>query len=416
MREDIAVRHRITGECHLTMDLVTLLDTLPAGEACTPLLVDLAARCEAVGYFEPAVLVYDRCLHTGLEDDERQVMYARLSAACHAAAVVATDDDVRRRHVHDGLYAATAALDPNGAQQPQAMCTALAHRAVLLAQIGHHEAALIDARQARVLALREGMQREQVIAAVGEVIARWNSTLDTTVLLLISEIHALGDDLDIDELIRPATQIEVDVLWTLDRHDEARAALQRSNERLHDLLLQRRDDAVDDLHAAIDALRAAVEIDTDPLTGLPTTAHLDTWLPEVLADDAVVCVAALDVDGFAAVNRDYGTELADGVLQELAGLLERVCRRGDAVTRAGGDEFVIVLRGASPNDARVVLERIRQLIATRSFVGLPADFHLSVSIGATVGSGAENAELLQMVAMEAMRQAKASGGDRVSVR
>ena len=416
MGEDIAVRHTCVGEGYVTMDLVTLLDTLPAGDACTSLLVELAGRCEAVGYFEPALLVYDRCLHTCIPDDERQLIHARLAAACHAAAAVATDDEGRRRLVHDGLYAATAALDPKGPQLPQPMCTALAHRAVLLALIGHNESALIDARQARALALQHGMRREQVVAAIGEVMARWNSTLDTTVLLLIGEIHALGGRLGIDELIHPVTQIEVDVLWTLDRHEEARAALQRSNERLHDQLLHRRDDAMDDVHAAIDALRAAVEVDTDPLTGLPTVAHLESWLPEVLADDIVVCVAALDVDAFSFVNREFGREMADGVLQELAGLLERVCRRGDAVTRVGADEFVVVLRGASPNDARVVLERIRQLIATRSFVGLPADFHLSVSIGATVGSGAENAALLRTIAIDAMRDAKASGGDRISIR
>lgn len=416
MREDIADRHSISTESHLLAELVALLDVLPAGGDFSVALIELAEHCEHTGHLGAALLVYDRCLHTNLSDAQRQAVYAKLTAGYHAAAAVATDEEARRRHIHDGLYAATAALDPIGAGEPRSTCVALAHRSVLLAQIGHHEAALVDARRARAIAMQHGMHREQVVAAVGEVIARWNSTLDTTVLLLISEIYAIGDQLGIDEIIRPVTQIEVDVLWTLDRHDEARVALQRSNERLHDQLLRRHSGDVDDVHAAIDSLRAVIEVDTDALTGLPTAAHLARWLPEVLADDVVVCVAALDVDEFSGVNREFGSDAADGVLQELAGLLERVCRRGDAVTRVGADEFVMVLRDASPGDARVVLERIRQLVATRTFVGLPVDFHISASIGATVGGGEASAELLMQIANDAMRHAKAAGGDRITFR
>ena len=105
------------------------------------------------------------------------------------------------------------------------------------------------------------------------------------------------------------------------------------------------------------------------------------------------------------------------MLQEVAEVLERVCRRGDSVMRVGGDEFVMVLRDASPGDARVVFERVRQLIAARSWSALPADVHLSASVGVTVGSGAiELRTRCWRSANEAMRQAKAAGGDRISFR
>jgi diguanylate cyclase (GGDEF)-like protein len=84
--------------------------------------------------------------------------------------------------------------------------------------------------------------------------------------------------------------------------------------------------------------------------------------------------------------------------------------------RVGDDEFVIVLRDVSAGDARIVFERVRQLIAARSWSALPADAHLTASVGVTVGSGAINSTTLLASANEALRRAKAAGGDRISFR
>lgn len=416
MSDDIAIRTLPLSDARLLAEVMPVLEQLPADPSVHSVLHDLARLCERSGFIESSLILYDRCLRFCPGDDELQTTYANLTAACHAAAAIETDLQRRNRHLHDGLYAATAALDPEGSQQVGPTCIALAHRSVLLAEVGHYESALNDARRARALAVEHNMRREQVVAAIGEVIARWNATLDTTVLMLIGEINVLAEDLDVHDLMRPVTNIEVDALWTLDRCDQARAVLQRHNERLHDRLHRRDDSRWDQICAGIDHLRQARDLEADPLTGLPTRRHLGRWLPEVLSEDVPVCIAALNIDSFTYVNQAFGRAAGDGVLQEIAALLERVCRRGDSVTRVGGDEFVMVLRDASPGDARVVLERIRQLIAARSWSTLPDDVHLSASVGATVGSGAANSEVLQTIAHDALRHAKASGGDRISFR
>lgn len=403
------------SDAHFLAEIMPAVEQLPLDPSAYPLLHDLALTCQRSGFVESSLVLYDRCLRLSLNDDDLQTTYAELTSAYHAAAAIELDPVKRSRHLHDGLYSATAALDPEGSHQARPTCVALAHRSVLFAEIGHHESALTDARRARPLAVEHGMLRERIVAAMGEVIARWHSELDTTVLSLIAEIRIAADDLDIDDLLRPMTQIEVDVLWTLDRRDEARQVLQQESDRLY-ARLHRHADRWEPVRASVDRLRRASDLEADSLTGLPNRRFLGRWLPEVLSEDVPVCIATLNLDGFAFVNQGFGRQAGDGVLQEVASLLERVCRRGDSVTRIGGDEFVMVLRDASPGDARVVLERVRQLIATRSWSALPDDVHLRASIGATVGTGAINAGVLQALARDAMRHAKSAGGDQINFR
>ncbi len=416
MSQDNAAHDQQASGTRLLAEVMYAVEQLPHDPSAYPAIYDLAVTCDQSGFFESSLALYDRCLRVAETDDERQTAYAGLTAAYRAAAVAETDPAQRSRHLRDGLYAATAALDPEGSQQVGPTCVALAHRSVMFAEIGHHDSALADAARARALALQHGMRRELVVAAVGEVIARWHSILDTTVLTLIDEVRMLADDLDVEDCLGPLCSVEVDVLWSMGRKDDARTALQRYVDHLNAKLRCQTADRWDNVRAGVDRLRQASAGEADALTGLPNRQFLGRWLPEALSDDAPVCIAALNIDEFALVNERFGYEAGDSVLQAVAVLLERVCRRGDSVVRTGGDEFVMVLRDASPGDARIVFERVRQLIAARSWSALPCDVHLSASVGVTVGSGATNASKLLATANDALRQAKSAGGDRISFR
>jgi diguanylate cyclase (GGDEF)-like protein len=414
--EHNAMPDPVASGAQLLAEVIYAVEQLPPEPSAYPAIYDLAVTCDQCGFFESSLVLYDRCLRIDISDDERQTTYANLTAAYRAAAAAEPDPAKRGRHLRDGLYAATAALDPAGSQQVHSTCAALAHRSVLFAELGHHESALTDARRARALAATHGLQRHQVVAMVGEVIARWHSSLDTTVLSLIAEVKALVDDLDLDDCLRPLTAVEVDVLWSLGRYDDARAVLQHDAEHLHRKLHSQTADRWENVRAGVNRLRQASAGEADALTGLPNRQFLGRWLPEVLADDSPVCIGALNIDEFAQVNERFGYEAGDGVLQEVAEVLERVCRRGDSVVRTNGDEFVMVLRDASPGDARIVFERVRQLIAARSWSSLPPDVHLTASVGVTVGSGARNSNMLLATANDALRQAKMAGRDRISFR
>lgn len=416
MIQDNAPHDLPTSGALLLAEVIYAVEQLPPEASAYSAIYDLAVTCDQSGFFESSLVLYDRCLRIAATDEDRQAAYANLTAAFCAAANAESDPAQRSRHLRDGLYAATAALDPEASQRVGPTCVALSHRAVLFAQLGHHQSALTDAHRARKIALAHGMRREQVVAAIGEVIARWHSALDTTVLTLIGEAKILSENVEVGDYLRPLLAVEVDVLWSLGRYDDARAVLQQTVQRMHEKLQSQTADRWGNVRAGVDRLRHACADEADPLTGLPNRQFLGRWLPEVLCDDAPVCIGALNIDRFGSVNDEFGYQAGDSVLQAVAAVLERVCRRGDSVVRTGGDEFVMVLRDASAGDARVVFERVRQLIAARSWPGLPATAHITASVGVTVGSGASNASMLLASANDALRRAKLGGRDRISFR
>ncbi len=123
----------------------------------------------------------------------------------------------------------------------------------------------------------------------------------------------------------------------------------------------------------------------------------------------------LDLDGFKQVNDVHGHLQGSRLLVELAGVLTRTVRDGDVVSRYGGDEFVIILTDAAPQDALRVAERLRARVADHIYLvreGLQA--RVSASVGLAIFPGdAEDAATLMARADAAMYQAKRTGKNRV---
>jgi diguanylate cyclase (GGDEF)-like protein/PAS domain S-box-containing protein len=155
---------------------------------------------------------------------------------------------------------------------------------------------------------------------------------------------------------------------------------------------------------------------TDSLTGLVNRRGLESALREALDDLEAerireVAVCFLDLDGFKNVNDSFGHAAGDVVLVQLAERLDDAVRRGDVVSRSGGDEFVILLR--DPGDFEAIMQRIFEALADPVTVqGTPLKVGASIGL-ATTSTPTSGGEMLRR-ADAALYRAKASGKGRWS--
>ncbi|HET6330830.1 MAG TPA: GGDEF domain-containing protein [Holophagaceae bacterium] len=93
---------------------------------------------------------------------------------------------------------------------------------------------------------------------------------------------------------------------------------------------------------------------------------LRSWAPESAAEQSLAIVM-LDLDHFKQVNDTHGHAAGDAILQQLSQLLMGTLRRHDLVIRWGGEEFVLVARGADRGYALMLAERIREKVEAHTF-------------------------------------------------
>lgn len=159
----------------------------------------------------------------------------------------------------------------------------------------------------------------------------------------------------------------------------------------------------------------------DGLTGISNRRHFDETLDADL-DDAVrnntpVSLILIDIDYFKDFNDNYGHQLGDDCLKEVAALLSKACLNPqDMAARYGGEEFVALLTGTTEAQALKVAERFSDMLKTtgieHKFSGV-AD-HITVSMGiATHDTGSSyNAKEIIEEADKALYRAKESGRNR----
>jgi len=153
----------------------------------------------------------------------------------------------------------------------------------------------------------------------------------------------------------------------------------------------------------------------DPLTSLPNRLLFHELLERALQKQAPVALLALELDNFKAINDSLGHGLGDQLLMEVADRLKGLLRNVDMISRAGGDEFAILLdQIENPQEA---FSKAMQMIATldRPYDMQGQSIYVGASIGITLypGDGKDAEELLRNADI-ALNQARTQGRGNVS--
>ena len=150
--------------------------------------------------------------------------------------------------------------------------------------------------------------------------------------------------------------------------DFAKAMLERSRQTEEELRASEAETAA--LRRNLDRARRDAEVDY--LTGLPNRRAfeevLQAYHAEALERDEPLSVAFCDIDRFKAINDTHGHEAGDRIIREVAESLSGLCRENCFIARHGGEEFVLLYRGMSPEDAFARLDGAREELAQRRMI------------------------------------------------
>ncbi|MEE4204179.1 MAG: diguanylate cyclase [Halieaceae bacterium] len=158
----------------------------------------------------------------------------------------------------------------------------------------------------------------------------------------------------------------------------------------------------------------------DVLTGLANRTFMRDTLQAELAsaeeNAGDLAVLYVDLDGFEPINDIHGHEVGDRLLEQVGSIFRGALRESDLAARLGGDEFLVVLD--QKTDLSAAEQTANQLI---EFIGRPKTIAgVELKIGASIGIATARSAHYEMPnlisrANNAMRQAKASGGNQCMI-
>lgn len=96
----------------------------------------------------------------------------------------------------------------------------------------------------------------------------------------------------------------------------------------------------------------------DHLTGLLNRTYLEHEIRRLISDGERFTIVFLDLDNFKEINDTYGHQKGDEILKKFSSILRSSTRETDIVGRFGGDEMILVIRGANTISSELIVSRI----------------------------------------------------------
>ena len=129
-------------------------------------------------------------------------------------------------------------------------------------------------------------------------------------------------------------------------------------------------------------------VSTDALTGLYNFRHFKNLLRAEMdrakRSGIPTTLVMIDLDHFHNVNQNYGYEVGNLVLAQVAAIIKNEVRATDCACRYAGGEFAIIFAETHLNLALKVADRIREIIAGSAIHYDKGKFNITVSMGASV--------------------------------
>ena len=160
--------------------------------------------------------------------------------------------------------------------------------------------------------------------------------------------------------------------------------------------------------------------ETDPLTGMLNRLSMDKAVARTIEiarrARLPLGVMIIDIDHFKEINDEYGHQVGDRALREVAQKIRDEIRDQDLAFRYGGEEFMLLLPGTGDEALEAVAERLRKAVARSKLQVDGNNISISASIGATeFNFEGESWQACLKRADDAMYRAKHAGRDRISL-
>jgi diguanylate cyclase len=217
-----------------------------------------------------------------------------------------------------------------------------------------------------------------------------------------------------DRLPAAAAQLPREVRTLIERMDaattEIRDELQASRAELGETR--------GELKSIRDQLNEAREaVQHDPLTGVLNRRGMDIVLPREVARarrvNAPLSVGMVDLDHFKHINDTFGHQAGDRVLVHMTELMRSVLRETDLIVRYGGEEFLVILPDTDMQGARLVLDRLQDIVVKSPVIHEGRRISVGFSAGVAQFRDDDNGATLVLRADRALQSAKRGGRSQV---
>jgi diguanylate cyclase len=173
---------------------------------------------------------------------------------------------------------------------------------------------------------------------------------------------------------------------------------------------------MDDIRRELDEYKRIAN--TDSLTRLFNRRAFDEKLAAIYdtpLGHATTALILTDIDHFKKINDTFGHPVGDKILATVGNVIRSNCRKDVFVARTGGEEFAVILEGASPEEAMAVAERIRRSLEQTPFKNSKTGVNygpVTLSLGLCMADDAEGPQELYQKSDIALYCAKNAGRNR----